>query len=99
YSASLTLLMLETADAGLANPVVRRHLEERQLRFVAIDRSEPIARVTIARILVLRQHEDVQIRRRPLLHRDDDLAFVADSARGDRRRRSFAVGEDAFDDF
>ena len=96
-SASGGVAFLWLSNAGLLHRVVRRHREERSIRFCTNDALQPIGGLAASRIAVLGHHEYLQIRRKPLL--DDDLDWLQISDRAGRKsgRRSSAGGIDAFD--
>src|SRR5262249_56443086 len=97
-AADRSSLTLESMNAGLANGVVGWHFEQRGRRVAARHVDESITRVATAGILVVREHQHLQLRGRPLFGHDRDRAFVADRAGRDRDGRTPTVRNDAFDD-
>src|SRR5205814_6201773 len=75
------------SDPRLLQRVIRRHAEQRTIRFGADDVLQAIDVLPCARIAVLREHEELQVRREPLLRHNPDRLQISDRARGDRPRR------------
>ena len=66
------------SEAAFLHLIIRRHLEQRTHRLVALDVRQAVDVLTHARVAVLAHHDRLQLRRVPALGNDFDGAVIAE---------------------